>query len=59
MRSSASLAIGVRGGVHVKELSPHMRPADSLDDAVAGEQLVEPGIAVSMCDAMEVLKVGP
>jgi hypothetical protein len=43
------------GGVHIKELAPDMGPASGLDDAVAGKQLVEPGVPVSMDDAAEVL----
>jgi hypothetical protein len=36
------------GGVHIEELTAHMRPACRLGDAVAGEQLVEAGITVGM-----------
>jgi len=36
-----------------------MRPAAGLDEAVAGEQLVEAGIAVGMDDAAELLQVSP
>ena len=60
MRSSASLAIGeAGGGMDIEEFAPDMRPAGGLGDPVAGEQLVEPGIAVGMDDAAEVLQVGP
>ena len=35
-----------------------MRPAAGFDDPVAGKQFVEPGIAVGMDDAAELLQVG-
>jgi hypothetical protein len=35
-----------------------MRPAAGFGDPVAGEQLVETGIAIGMDDAGEVLQVG-
>src|SRR5215831_12964716 len=34
-----------------------MRPAAGLDDATAGEQFIEPGIAVGVNDAAEVLQM--
>jgi hypothetical protein len=45
-------------GVHVKELASHMRPAGSLGDAVAGEQLVESGVAIGMDHTAEVAEMG-
>ena len=41
-------------GVNIEEFAPHMRPAGGLDNPSAGEQLVEPGIAVGVNDAAEV-----
>jgi hypothetical protein len=32
--------------VHIEELAPDVRPTTGLDDAIAGEQLLEAGIAV-------------
>src|SRR5216684_982566 len=43
--------------MNIEELSPHMGPAGRLDDPSTGEQLVEPGIAISVDDAAEVLQV--
>src|SRR5215475_13405753 len=45
-------------GMDIKKLAPDMRPTAGLDDAVAGKQLVEPGIAVGMDDAGERVEVG-
>ncbi len=42
----------------VEELAPDMGPAGSLGDAVAGEQLIEPGIAIGVDYAAEVLQMG-
>ncbi len=47
------------GGVHIEELAPDMGPAGGLGDPIAGEQLVEPGIAVGVNDAAEVFQVRP
>ena len=47
-----------RGGVDIEEFAPHMRPTGGFGDPVAGEQFVEPGIAVGMDDAGELLQVG-
>ena len=44
--------------MHLEEFAPHMRPAGGLDDAVAGEQLVEPGVAIGIDGAAERLQVG-
>ena len=41
----------------IEEFAPHMRPAAGLDNPVAGKQFVEPGIAVSVDDAAEVLQM--
>ena len=41
----------------IKEFAPHMRPAAGLDNPTADEQLVEPGVAVGMDDATEVLQM--
>jgi hypothetical protein len=41
----------------IKEFAPHMRPATGLGNPTAGEQFVEPSIAVSMDDAPEVLQM--
>ena len=41
----------------VEELAPDMRPAGSLGDPVAGEQLVEAGITVGVDDAGEFFEV--
>ena len=41
----------------VKEFAAHMRPAAGLDDPAAGEQFIEPGIAVGMDDAAELLQM--
>ena len=46
-------------GVHVEELSSYMRPTGCLGDAVAGEQLIEPGITVGMDNAAELLQMTP
>jgi hypothetical protein len=43
--------------VDIKEFAPHMRPAAGLDNPTADEQFVEPGIAICMDDASEVLQV--
>jgi hypothetical protein len=43
--------------VDVKEFAAHMRPAAGLDDPAAGEQLIEPGVAVGVDDAAEVLQM--
>ena len=43
--------------MNVKEFAPHMRPAAGFDDPAAGKQLIEPGIAVSVDDAAEVLQM--
>ena len=53
MRTSASLAIGDAVA------APNMRPAAGLGDQIAGEQLVEPGIAVDVDDAPKLLQVCP
>src|SRR5260370_23169848 len=45
--------------MNIEELSSHMGPAGRLDDPSTGEQLVEPGIAIGMDDAAEVLQVRP
>ena len=45
------------GGVDVKELAPHMCPAASLDNPTAGEQFIEPGIAIGVNDAAELLQM--
>jgi hypothetical protein len=45
--------------MNIEELSPHMCPTPGLDDPIAREQLVEPGIAVSGDDAAELLQVRP
>ena len=42
----------------IEEFAPHMRPAAGLDNPSAGEQFVEPGIAVDVNDAAEVLQMG-
>jgi hypothetical protein len=47
------------GGVHVKELTPHMRPTAGLGDVATDEQLVEPGIAIGVDHAGETLEVCP
>ena len=44
-------------GMDVEELAPDMGPTGGFGDPVAGEQLVEPGIAVGMDDAGELLQV--
>ena len=44
--------------MNIEEFAPHMRPAGGLDNPSAGEQLVEPGIAVGVNDATEVLQMG-
>jgi hypothetical protein len=41
------------GGVEVEELAPHMRPARHLAHSVLPIELVEPGIAVGLQDAVE------
>ena len=41
----------------IKEFAPHMRPAAGLDNPSAGEQFVEPGIAVGVNDAAEILQM--
>src|SRR5580658_7195912 len=46
-------------GVYVKELTPDVCPTAGFDDGAAGEQLVEPGIAIRVNHTMEVLQVGP
>ena len=43
--------------MNIKEFAPHMRPAAGLDDPTAGEQFIEPGIAVGVDDAAEVLQM--
>jgi hypothetical protein len=43
--------------VDIEEFAPHMRPAAGLDNPTADEQLVEPGIAVGVDDAAEVLQM--
>jgi hypothetical protein len=43
--------------VNIKEFAPHMRPATRLDNPAAGEQFIEPGIAVGMDDAAELLQM--
>ena len=43
----------------IEEFAPHMRPAAGLDNPTAGEQFVEPGIAVGVDDAAEVLQMRP
>ena len=45
------------GGVNIKEFAPHMRPATGLDNPAAGEQFIEPGIAIGVNDAAEVLQM--
>ena len=44
--------------MNIEEFAPHMRPAGGLDDPSASEQFVEPGIAVGVDNAAEVLQVG-
>ena len=44
--------------MNIEEFAPHMRPAGGLDNPSAGEQLVEPGIAVGVNDAAEVRQMG-
>src|SRR3954453_17444519 len=46
-------------GMHVEELAADMRPTGRFGDAAAGEQLVEPGIAVPMDDTAKVLQAIP
>ena len=43
----------------IEEFAPDMGPTGGFGDPVAGEQLVEPGIAVGMDDAAEVLQMRP
>jgi hypothetical protein len=43
--------------VNIKEFAPHLRPAAGLDNPAAGKQLIEPGIAVGMNDAAELLQM--
>jgi hypothetical protein len=43
--------------VDIKEFAPHMRPAGGLDNPIAGEQLIEPGVAIGVNDAAEVLQM--
>jgi len=43
----------------IEEFAPHMRPTASLDNPTADEQLVEPGIAISLDDAAEALQMDP
>ena len=43
--------------MNIKEFAPHMRPATGLDNSAAGEQFIEPGIAVGMDDAAELLQM--
>ena len=47
------------GGMDVEEFAADMGPAGGLGDPVAGEQLVEPGIAVGVDDAAEVFEMRP
>ena len=44
--------------MNIEEFAPHMRPAGGLDNSSAGEQLVEPDIAVGVNDATEVRQMG-
>jgi hypothetical protein len=44
-------------GVDIEEFSSNMSPTAGFGDPVAGEQLVESGIALGMDDASEVLQV--
>ena len=44
--------------MNIEEFAPHMRPAGGLDNPSAGEQLVEPGIAIGVNDAAEVRQMG-
>ena len=43
----------------IKEFAPHMCPAASFDDPTAGEEFIEPGIAVNVNDAAKVLQMRP
>jgi hypothetical protein len=45
------------GGVDVEEFAADIGPTGGLADPVAGEQPVEPGIAVGMDDTPEVLQM--
>src|SRR3569623_584724 len=45
--------------MHVEELSSYLRPTGRFGDAVAGEQLVKPGIAVGMNNAAKLLQMIP
>ncbi|HYZ39385.1 MAG TPA: hypothetical protein VE687_02035, partial [Stellaceae bacterium] len=46
------------GGMNIEEFAPHMCPAAGLDNPPTNEQLIEPGIAVGVDDAAEVLQMG-
>ena len=41
----------------IEEFAPHMRPAAGLDNPSAGEQFIEPGVAIGVNDAAEVLQM--
>ncbi len=41
----------------IKEFAPHVRPSGGLNNPIAHEQLIEPGIAVSVDDTAEVLQM--
>jgi hypothetical protein len=41
----------------IEEFASHMHPAPGLKDPAAGEQRIEPGIAVGMNDAAEVFQM--
>jgi hypothetical protein len=43
--------------VNVTEFAPDMRPAAGFDNPAAGKQFVEPGIAVGVDDAAELLQM--
>ena len=45
------------GGVHIEEVAPDVGPTGGLEDAIAGEQLVEAGIPVGMDRAAELFQV--
>jgi hypothetical protein len=45
--------------MHVKELAPDVRPTAGFRNAVASEQLVEPGISIGVDHTAEALEVSP
>jgi hypothetical protein len=45
--------------VDIEEFTRYMRPAASLNNPSASEQLIEPSIAVSLNDAAQVVQMDP